>query len=145
MMRFPPVRLVFGPIPIPGLFSGQYLRTRVFLCCVLVSTSLPHSGDTELNRVCGTSRRVYRQLIVPGKLIWAWNWNQHPPRRALPDSRRVGLQKARLVCTGESLCLCASSATTKSHFGGILSSGRPPVAAGGEGEGGGHQLTQMRS
>lgn len=90
------------------LFCSCSARSS-WLCCIsaLASSSAeyrflfspPRPCDTELNRVCGTSRRVHRQLIVLRKLIWAWNWIQHPPRRSSPDSRRVlAYRRPEFVC-----------------------------------------------
>lgn len=97
------------------------LCAHVLVCCVSFPISPPHSSDTDLNRVGGTSRPVYRLSIVLRKLIWAWNGNRHSLRRTLRDSVMLNARRRLLTADwcAQARCLCVfshSRVTLQWHF-----------------------------
>lgn len=49
--------------------TAQYLHTHFLLCCLLFPISSPHSNDSDLNRICGTSRLSTDYLLSQRELI----------------------------------------------------------------------------
>lgn len=87
----------------------QCSQAHILLCCFLFSISFPHSNDTDLNRISGTSRLTVNSLFQR-ELIWARNARQHRATFFCDIFPRVWysgvllqswqLLKKRLVCTG---------------------------------------------
>lgn len=106
----------------------QCFQAHILLCCFLFSISFPHSNDTDLNRISGTSRLTVNSLFQR-ELIWARNARQHWTTffcdifpcvwhsSVLLQSWQ--LLKKRLVCSCRGGCACDRH-VVKSHFSGIL-------------------------